>query len=499
MIPTDLKMKKILSIFVLALTCMSCSDLTSYNDNPNNPSEVNPQYVLTSVCRDAFYRGTDGMYAQKMVIQTDGQNSEQFYKWDRGSFDIYSTSLLQVKKMEEEAQRTSSDVYLALSKFFRAYYFYNLTLTFGDIPCSDALKGQTDGVFMPKYDTQEEVFASILQNLSDADDELAKETGSSIAGDIIYNGDVTSWRKLINSFHLKVLMTLSHHVTAGSHNIVDEFRTIAAKPLMESNADNGQLTYLDQESCRYPQFNAQWSGYYMDKTYVNRMAEREDPRLFLFCLPTNEAATQGKAVNDFSAYAGGDPIVPYDENIELVKDGKISQINSRFRTDAIGEPTMLMGYAELQQIMAEAVVRGWISGDAKTYYENGVKASFLFYQTYAKTYSQYVTPAAASKYLLGDKVKFTDDLTTDEKIERIIFQKYCTDFYQGNWDGFFENRRTGYPAFAHTTDTQIPNRWMYPSTEYKHNTDNLTEAVARQFGANNDNTHATPWWMTGNN
>ena len=78
-----------------------------------------------------------------------------------------------------------------------------------------------------------------------------------------------------------------------------------------------------------------------------------------------------------------------------------------------------MGYAELQQILSEAVVRGWITGDARTYYENGVKASFLFYQTYATDYSKYVTPAAAETYLQGDSVKFSDDLTNEEKIKRI--------------------------------------------------------------------------------
>lgn len=485
----------LLSLLLTTFSFSSCKDLESYNDNPNNPSSVNPQYLLTNICKSAFYRGTGGMYAQKMVIQTDGQNAEQFYKWDRGSFNIYNTNLLQVKKMEEEATRADSKAYLALSKFFRAYYFYNLTMRFGDIPFSEALLGEEKELFNAKYDKQEEVFAGILNLLAEADEELASEEGNSIAGDIIYNGDVRAWRKLINSFHLKMLMTLSTHSMVGSHHIVEEFNSVMTRPLMESNADDGQIVYLDQEACRYPQYNGQWSGYYMDKTFIDRMAERRDPRLFLFCLPTNEAETAGKAINDFTAYAGGDPTVPYGENISLVTAGKISQINDRFRTNPVCEPTVLLGYAELEQILAEAVVRGWIRGDAKTHYENGVRASFLFYQTYATPYTQYVTPADAEIYLQGDKVRLDDSLSAEEKISRIIFQKYCVSFYQRDWDAYFDNLRTGYPGFAHAAGTSVPYRWMYPDTEYKQNTANVTEAIARQFGENNDNILSKPWWI----
>lgn len=495
-----MKMNKIISILLLAFSIMSCEKMAIINDNPNSPVEVSPQAILPNILKDAFYRGTGGMYAQKMVIQTDGHNTDQFYEWSRGSFNTYNSSLLQVKKMEEEATRTKSPAYLALAKFFRAYYFYGLTLRFGDIPFSEALQGQAGDNFAPKYDSQDSVFDGILQELTDAASDLKQlaDEGVTIDGDLIYNGDAGQWLKLVNSFHLKVLMTLSHHSTVGSHHIADEFKAVAQQPLMESNDDNGQLAYLDQAGSRYPQFDAQWSGYYMDKTYVDRMANRKDPRLFLFCLPTNEAATAGKAIDDFTAYAGGDPAVPYGDNITLVKDGKISQINDRFRIHPVGEPTMLMGYAELQQVLAEAVVRGWISGDAKTYYENGVKASFQWYEMYASDYSQYVTPAAATQYLQGDSVQFSTSLPMEEQIKRIVLQKYFVSFYQGDWDPFFEHLRTGYPTFKHVAGTEIPYRWMYPESEYKYNTDNVEAAITRQFGANNDNTHEKPWWLMDN-
>ena len=492
-----MKIKIFVAVLVVATSLCACDNLESLNENPNNPTSVYPSLLLPKVCQDAFYRGTDGMYADKMVVQTDGHNSEQFFEWNKGSFGTYDNQLLQVTKMNEEANKLGKTEYDGLYHFFRAYYFYNLTLTFGDIPYTEALKGEKAGLFSPKYDKQETVFAGILDELEKANEELEQVASEKtvISGDIIYDGDAKKWQKLVNSFRLKVLMTLSHKSVVGNHQIKDEFLEVSKLPLMSGIADNGQLIYKDQADNRYPQFNAQWSGFYMDKTFIEKLAERKDPRLFLYALPTNEAANAGKKVTDFSAYAGGDPTVPYGNNIDLVKSGKISQINSRYRTNPTGEPTILMGYAELQQILAEAVVRGWIQGDAKQYYENGVKASFDWYHTYAGDYSQYVTDAAASAYLQGDKVKWNDQLSNEQKIERIIFQKYCVSFFQGGWDPFFEHLRTGYPEFAHLADNPIPYRWMYPDTENKYNTQNVEEAVKSQFGENNDKITAMPWWL----
>ena len=363
-------MKKIILLIVSVWMCVSCGNLEEMNIDPDNATQTHPKLLLTQICMNAFKRGTDGMYATKKVIQADGESADQYYKWTRGSFGYYD-NLRNVQKMGEEAERVNAPVYTALTKFFRAYYFYELTLRFGDIPYSQALKGEKEEIYTPEYDAQEDVFAGILQELREADEILANDA-SVIDGDIIYNGNSTQWRKLINSFRLKVLMTLSNHTTVGNINIASEFKNIAINsPLMNSLADNGQLVYLDQQGNRYPQFNAQWSGYYMDDTFIQRMRERRDPRLFIFSAQTNKGKTEGKPIDDFSSYEGGDPAAPYSDAIIKVSEGTISPINDRFRTDPIVEPTMLMGYAELQQILAEAVVRGWISGNAQTYYEKG--------------------------------------------------------------------------------------------------------------------------------
>lgn len=487
-------MKKILLLIVSLYMCVSCGNLEEMNIDPDHVSQTHPKLLLTQLCMNAFRRGTDGMYATKKVIGADGENADQYYKWTRGSFGYYD-NLRNVQKMGEEADRTNTPAYTALAKFFRAYYFYELTLRFGDIPYSEALKGEKEGIYAPAYDAQEDVFAGILQELKEADEILAGD-GSVIDGDIIYGGDGHQWRRLINSFRLKVLMTLSNHTDVKGMDIASEFHRIAtSSPLMESLADNGQLVYLDQQGNRYPQFNAQWSGYYMDDTFIQRMRERRDPRLFIFSAQTNKGKTEGKAIDDFSSYEGGDPAAPYSDAIIKVSEGTISPINDRFRIDPIVEPTMLMGYAELQQILAEAVVRGWLDGNAQTYYENGIRASFSFYETYAKTYSAYLNAEAVERYLQEPLVDFSLATDKEAQIERIIMQKYLVTFYQGNWDSYFDQLRTGYPDFRRPQGTEIPKRWMYPQGEYDNNNDNVEAAIIRQFGAGNDKINQTTWWL----
>ncbi|MBN2813738.1 MAG: SusD/RagB family nutrient-binding outer membrane lipoprotein, partial [Bacteroidales bacterium] len=320
-----------------------------------------------------------------------------------------------------------------------------------------------------------------------------------IEGDIIYSGNPAQWEKLINSFRLKVLMTLSKHQDDASLNLATSFAQIVAnEPLMESIEDNGQLVFVDQLGNRYTEYNSSsyGSARYMDSTFIQRLQEREDPRLFIFCGQTRVAKEAGLPLNDFTAYEGGNPIAPYnDVNIKAAA-GKVSKVNLRYTTDPTCEPHMLMGYHELQLILAEAAVRGWInSADAETYYEKGIEASFNFYYTYSKDYSIYVNDAALNDYLANELVDFSQAANDEERIERIIMQKYFASFLQGGWSMYCDHLRTGYPAFAHLPGLTPPTRWMYPNSEYQLNADHVSAAITSQFGAGNDNIRELTWWL----
>jgi len=492
-----MKIKHIFILSAFTVLSFSCIDLEDMNVNPNNATETNPELLLTNIAYSAFSEAsTSPAYANKMFVQKDGESSEQLYKWNRYNFDYYER-VRDIVKMYEEAERQNKPVYKGLALFFRAHYFYKLTLHFGDIPYSEAVKGESDKLYTPVYDKQEAVMAGILKDLEEANS-LLKSENSIISGDIIYSGNLLKWRQLINAYRLKVLLSLSKKGSAGGITIASSFAAIVTnEPLMSGVEDNGQIVFLNQQDNRYPFFNNSGfgSGMYMDSTYIATLAKRKDPRLFAFVTQKPKAESAGAAITDFTSYDGGDPAVPYSEVNQKVIQGNVSKPHPRYYSDPTNEPFILLGYTEQQLILAEAVVKGWINGDDKAYYESAVKASFLFYETYAKEYSAYLGQTAAEEYLKQDLVAYKSGLSNEEKTERIVIQKYIPSFLQGaGWSPFFEHLRTGYPAFRHPAGTQIPYRWMYPQDEYNNNTENVKAALDSQFGGV-DRIIDKPWWI----
>ena len=479
--------------FIFFLT--SCTDLEEIGENPNNVSQTPPQLLLTQILENTFQvEGSSPLYASRMIVSTSGENTNQYYKWNRGNYDEYDR-LRNVTKMIEESQRENKLAYEALGKFLRAYFFYNLTLEFGDVPYSNALKGEAEEIYAPEYDSQEEVFIGILNELEQANDLISND--DVIDGDIVYYGDASRWKKLINSFRLKVLITLSNK-TGSDFNLKQRFAAIVNnQSLLASIDDNGQLEFVDQVGSQYGEFNNSdyGSDVYMDSTFVQRLSDREDPRLFIYADQTKNAKENGLAVNDFNAYGGGKPIGDYQKVVQKASDGNVSLVNNRYYDDPTNEPHVLLGYDELEFILAEAAVRGWVSSDPETHYENGVKASFQFYNKFAESYAEYVSSSDADNYLQSNLVNFANAKSEEEKIELIITQKYIRSFLQGGWTMYYEHLRTGYPEFLNPSTGRSPYRWMYPQVEIQNNLSNVTKAIERQFGAGNDDIRSMPWWL----
>ena len=490
-------MKKYLKYIVagaaLAFTCNSCIDLEEMNIDPNNPTTTDPALLLTGLSFTTFEESSASVcHATKMLILTSGESTYQVYKWTRGGFDYYN-NLRNVAKMKKEAAKGDQSAYEALALFFEAHYYYMLTMQFGDVPCSEAMQAETNGLYQPKYDSQETVLATVLAKLEEANT-LLTDNNSIISGDIIYSGDLMKWRRLVNAYRLRVLMSLSNKQTVGSLDVKSTFARISQnEPLMTSDADNGQLVFLDQQDDRYPYFNDSdfGSGRYMDSTYVAALATR----LFAFCTQTPAAEKAGLAIDDFSSYDGGDPAIAYSLVNDKVTLGGCSKPATRYYQHATNEPMILLGYTEQQLILAEAVVRGWITGDDRALYESAVKASFRFYEKYAPTVAGYLDEEAATAYLQGEKVAYSPSLTKDQKIERIILQKYIPTFLQGSmWMPYYDQLRTGYPEFRRAAGVNLPYRWMYPQNEYNNNAANVEAALQSQFGGN-DRTSDKPWWI----
>ncbi|MBD0367991.1 MAG: SusD/RagB family nutrient-binding outer membrane lipoprotein, partial [Flavisolibacter sp.] len=268
-------------------------------------------------------------------------------------------------------------------------------------------------------------------------------------------------------------------------NIKQQFQSIVSNsskyPLMTGNADNFQLVYNKSAiNNSYPTFqNLSFSSLVsMEKSFVDLLKARKDPRLFKFAEPVT-----GKPANAFESYEG------VDAGLTVVNQQSSSRNASkparRYFEDQINEPMIFIGYAEQEFLIAEAIARNWITGagTAEEHYNKGITASMKFYG---------INDADITSYLAEPNVKFDPA----NAIPMIITQKYIAFFMNSFYEPFFEQRRTGIPTLSVGPGTlnggQVPKRWIYPQSEYVNNKANVQAAVERQYPGG-DNVNEVMW------
>ncbi len=472
----------------LLIAVAACQDFEAMQLDPNRATEAGPGLLLTNIEVNTFNDiSLDAALASRYLVYTQGASTSQYYGWQRADFSPYE-QLRQVTKMEEEAMRTGHDNYLALAKFLRSYIIVDLTQTFGDVPYLQAMSGFS-GEFTPEYTPQKEIYQQVLQDLEEANQALDPAKGA-ITGDLIYGGDILQWKKLINSFKLRVLMSLSRK-EGSDLNIVEQFRMIIENPdqypIMTSNADNAALPFYDREQNRYPYFNdnSTQTDYYLDESYVQLLKEREDPRLFYVGGPDFAARENNTDPASFAAYSGLGGSASLTENVNRLNAGEGSPIHPRYYNNPVNEPSVSLGFPEVAFTIAEAAQRGWISPNAAAFYEQGIAASMACYG---------VPQAAVDAYLQQPAVAFD----AARGLEMILTQKYMAFFMNSGWEPYYNQRRTGFPAFDTAGEGmlnggRIPKRWMYPERELEVNESNVTAAISRQFAS--DDINAEMWLL----
>lgn len=483
-----MKTKHIIAFIGLLWSLGACKKFDDFQTDPNRTTQATPDLLLSTVQQQALNQiDLNVALACRQLVNTESVSPFQYYNWLRSDFNGYNY-LRQVMKMQQEAERLQNNSYLPIALFFKCWHLYNLTMRFGDIPYSEAALGD-QAIFSPKYDSQQEVFAQLLLDLEQANN-MIQPSMEPVSGDLIYDGDMWQWKKAINTFKLRVLLSLSGKSADATLQVRERFAQIvndpANFPIFESNADNLALPYYDIVNNRYPYFNNNsiQTANYMEKTFVDMLKETEDPRLFRYAAPARSLiGTYG--ADDFRSYNGVLGSAPNNENAAAVVTGRISNINSRYYNDPVNEAALGLSYAEQAFILAEGVIRGWIPGDALNFYQLGIRASMAY---------SGISDIAIDGYLANETHQ---QMLADEALRAIITQKYIASFMLPGWNTFFEHRRTGFPIFdvsggAVLNNGQVPKRWMYPQDELINNTSHVTEAIDRQF-SNGDNINGDMW------
>jgi hypothetical protein len=522
-------MKKIQYIFlafsIFAIINTSCKkQFDEYANNPNLPQSVPAYLLLRQIEND--------------MPVLPGGDADKFCQYTLSSYTYYGTNeywtgaaglnygtLRNVVAMEKEAAKASGDnnPYAALAKFFKAYFFTEMSLKVGDLPMSEALKGLDNQT--PKYDTQKDIFKQSLQLLEDANTQMASlisAANNSILGDFFYKENASNpkdglqslkqWQKVVNTYKLRLLITLSKKEADADLNIKQKFNETVTNPskypIMTDLGDNLEYAYNTAYN-KYPNNKDNYGNdalrLCVAATWLNTLSGLNDLRAMKVADP---ARALGFADTDFKSFVGASNGEDVSTMGGKVVAGLYSPIGRKRYYDGLtGENTFIISYPEMCLNIAEAINRGWTSGNAEDWYQKGVKAMFAFYGitdgnntvSFLRTaapgdYVSYTLNFSFTNYFNQSAVKYTGNNATG--LNQILLQKYLAFARNSGFQAYYQWRRTGIPAFLTGpgvgNNSIIPLRWQYPSSELSTNKTNYTEAVQRQYSGN-DNINAKMW------
>ncbi|GAA4304497.1 SusD/RagB family nutrient-binding outer membrane lipoprotein [Nibribacter koreensis] len=344
---------------------------------------------------------------------------------------------------------------IAVARILKAYYFWYLTDTYGDIPYSEALKGNENRT--PKYDAQEAIYNDLFKEMTEAQAQI-ELAGFPVQGDILLNGDMAGWKRFANTARMFMALRL---IKKNPAKAKAEFEAAMTAGAITSNDENIVYQFLGGDPNN-------WNPWYENYSNDNRndyalsdrivTAMQGDPRLKVY----------GESIN------GNIIGLPYGTAVARNIPSAYSRLGERFQGAGVIAP--IFTYSQVLFARAEMANRGLTSENAGALYEQGIEASAEFYGVGPIPHGAYAGNNAAG-------------------LQQIITEKWKHQFLNG-FEAWTDWRRTGYPSFLvpgeGSLDARgIPRRMSYPANARTVNQAGYDAAIARQ-GA--DTNYTRVWW-----
>lgn len=482
------------AVLVFGVGACDAEKLTRVNEDPNNPTSAPPQAVFTYATRIAMQRwfGSNPTNMRGPVLtaqhlaQVQYPDEDTYLRLDGtvtdGSFiGTYAQELKNFQAVVDAGMTASEPLLWGPAQVMRSLLFGYVTDVWGDVPYSQALKGDTEeAIILPAYDSQQAIYAGLFADLGAAVTAIAGAPGTAVtlgAADPIYAGNSLRWQRLANSLRARHAIRLANVDQVGARR---ELAAAIAAPggLIASNADNAQMVWPGDGIYNNPWAvnNRTRDDHRLSDRLMGQMLPYNDPRVPVYAQPTLASATNPTAPR----YAGMPNALTASDagNYSLTssRPGRVFYDTNRFCAGCTGLtgrfPSFIITYAEVSFILAEAAERGWIAGSAAAFYEQGIRASMAQWG---------VTDAAAiTAYLAQPGIAYVPGT---EGQRRIALQKWIG-LYSDGVTAWAEWRRTCVPATvipgpAAVINT-VPRRYRYSTREHTANTANVEAAIARQ-------------------
>jgi len=517
-------MKNILSIAFAAVMITSCKkDFVAINTDPNHITAANINYgylftnaqlitsgnsdangyedwrnnLIYSACMIQHLSSTTGYWDGDKYLYNASYNSAY---WD----DNYNNSVTNIVEVVTHIGQDSvaQSNFYNIARIFRVFMFQRITDMYGDCPYSQAGLGFIKGITSPKYDKQQDIYTSMLNELAAAASALDPGKANTVGtADLLYAGDAAKWKKFAYSEMVRIAMRMSK---ADAGNAQKWVQTALQGGVMASNNDNAIVVHQNVNGTPVPNgtglilIGNDPNAYRLSNTFVSFLKRTGDPRLsFLGTVCADPTVGTDKGDTSFASQLGqpnGYDAPRSGSAYDLVKapnwpgdQNKYSVVN-RYTFSRLDAPTFLLTYGETQLLLAEAAQRGWVTGAAATFYNSGVTGSMAMLGAQAGAGP---SDAAIAAYLTANPYN------AGTAMNQINTQYWVASFMDEN-ESFANWRRSGYPVLTpvnypgNVTNGTIPRRFTYPQGEASTNPANYSAAVSDLN--NGDKMTSRVWW-----
>lgn len=489
-----------------------------------------PNLLLSSVIqKSAFlYQNKSGLGAKNLAVtvqymqgnRNSDDNTYLNFRLPSSALYEYTGVIKLINAAVIDVNKKGLKTHEGVFRIFQSLLWATVTDLYGDIFYTEGLRGQ-DGILFPKFDEQKDIYPALIQNLKDAAQLIAdgKEPLDKVY-DVMYAGDKTKWIKLANSLRLRLLIRESNKVPNAA-----EIQAVALLPLLSDVSENAAISYIDGDKTMASPMgsaNIDITGNFLifrpSKTLVDTLKALNDERLKVWVAPIEKpwAATidsvslnAGKRtlvqkgytynyqweyidrnnskikpilpfiIDSMTTYAG----YPAGSSVQVLNSNgsydfpdtkwnyKVSLFSKLFNENV--SPlikAVVMQADEVQFLLAEAVVKGWIMGNAETFYKKGVEMAL----------KRWGEPLPAN-YFNNPLAAFPT--TKGQQLAIIGLQKWLGLFMMGT-ESYVDYRRTRVPYMENngalsSTVNPFPLRYRYPESEFKNNSGNYQVAIGR--------------------
>jgi hypothetical protein len=401
--------------------------LTNADVNSNNFRFYTQQWTSLTYHDESNYdqsrRSLGNSFEQTLYkdVLTDLKNSKSYIK---------NTPALTAKEVAVQKNK------IAIIEIQMINVFQTLVDIFGNVPYSEALDFTNHP--KPKFDDAKTIYLDLAARLDIAINDLDDTNGSFGTADLIFNGNVSNWKKLANCIKLKMGLHLSDVDNAKAKLMVE---SAYASGLISNNSENALFQYYNTDIEQNPIYTTVALETQTAPTayFVDELKSKSDPRMDQYF--DIDSKIDGKYIG--APYAIGGIYKAF------------SHVGQKLAVKSF--PGVIFDYSETCFLLADAANRGYNVGEtSEALYNKGITASMQYWG---------VNQTDIDTYLARTDVAFATATGSNNK-ERIAYQLYIA-YYNRGFEAWTEYRRLDYPILVAPADAvaeskgQVPVRNIY--------------------------------------